>query len=108
MNHEDYVQSVHGQIVKTAMAMQSGEMSYLLGARKLDALRHEASVKNDDEDFMVFVAIASDTDDFPLGTVREYWDKDALAKLQPEIDAAETWAREHSEHICAKLIRRFS
>lgn len=108
ISHEDYVKSVRDQVVKTATAMQDGEISYLLGARKLDALRHEAAVKDDDADFRVFVAIASETDDFPLGTVRQLWDNDALARLQPEIDAAEIWAKEQAAPICANLIQRFS
>ena len=81
VSHEDYVQSVRDQIVKTATAMRNGEISYLLSARQLDALQHDASVKDDDAGFRVFVAIASETDDFPLGTARQYWDKDALGRL---------------------------
>jgi hypothetical protein len=65
-------------------------------------------VNDDDADFMVFVAIASDTDDYPLGSVREFWDKQALEKLQPEIDAAERWAKEQSMSTCEKLVQRFS
>jgi hypothetical protein len=108
ISHEEYVQSVRDQVVQTATAMQNGEISYLVGARKIDALRHDASVKDDDEDFLVFVAIASETDDFPLGTVRQHWDKDALDRLQPEIRAAEIWAKEQAEPICVRLVQRFS
>lgn len=68
-SHEQYVESVRLEVVETARAMLDGQLSYLLGARKLDALRHEASVNDDDADFMVFVAVASDTDDYPLGSV---------------------------------------
>jgi hypothetical protein len=108
ISHEEYVQSVRDQVVQIATAMQNGEISYLVGARKLDALRHAASVKDDDADFMVFVAIASETDDFPLGTARQHWAEDALDRLQPEIDAAEIWAKEQADPICAKLVQRFS
>jgi hypothetical protein len=97
ISHDEYVQSVRDQVVQIAMAMKNGEISYLVGARKLDALRHDASVKDDDADFMVFVVIASETDDFPLGTVRQHWDKDALDRLQPEIDGAKIWAKEQAE-----------
>jgi len=107
MSHEQYVESVRMEVVETARAMLDGQLSYLLGARKLDSLRHEASVNDDDADFMVFVAIASDTDDYPLGSVREFWDQQALEKLQPEIDAAERWAKEQSMSTCARLVQRF-
>jgi len=108
MSSEQHIQSLHKQIAKIALAMLDGEMSYLLGARILDALRHQVSADGNDADFMVFVAVASETDDFPLGSVREHWDKQALDKLQPEIDAAEAWAKGHAEQICAKLVSRFS
>ncbi|MGW8392110.1 DUF2489 domain-containing protein [Pseudoduganella sp. HUAS MS19] len=108
MSREQYVESVRLEVVETARAMLDGRLSYLLGARKLDALRHEANVNDDDADFMVFVAIASDTDDYPLGSVRELWDKQALEKLQPEIDSAERWAKEQSMSTCTKLVQRFS
>lgn len=108
MSHEQYVLSVRQRIVKTAQAMLDGEMTYLLGARALATLRYDAEVENDDADFMLFVAIDSDTDDFPLGLVRELWDQSALEKLQPQIDEAENWAKKHAEPSCAKLVARFS
>lgn len=108
MSHEQYVLSVRRRIVETAQAMLDGKMTYLLGARELATLRHEAEVENTDADFMVFVGVDSDTDDFPLGLVRELWDKSALEKLQPQIDEAEDWAKNHAETACVKLVARFS
>ncbi|MTW09204.1 DUF2489 domain-containing protein [Pseudoduganella eburnea] len=107
MSREQYEESARLKVAETAQAMISGQMSFLLGARRLDALRHEVSA-SDDADFMVFVAIASDTDDYPVGPVCELWDKAALERLQPEIDAAERWAKEQSTATCKKLIQRFS
>jgi hypothetical protein len=99
-SHEQYVEAARLKVVETAQAMLDGQMSYLLGARRLDSLRHDVSVRDDDADFIVFVAIASDTDDYPLGPVCELWDKRALARLQPEIEAAERWAKEQSMSTC--------
>jgi hypothetical protein len=87
--------------------MLDGEMSYLLGARKLAALKHEAAISADDTDFMKFVAIASEVDDFPLGGVREHWDAQALEKLSPQIQAAEDWAKKHAASACLALVFRF-
>jgi hypothetical protein len=108
MSHEQYVNSVREKIVQAAQAMLNGNLSYLLGARRMDSLRHDAKVKGDDKDFMVFAAIVSDTDDYPIGSVRDLWDKNALEKLQPDIDKAEAWAKQHAESVCMKLIERFS
>jgi hypothetical protein len=65
-SHEQYVYAVRQQIVDTARSMLDGGLSYLLGARRLAALRHEAEVKDGDADFMISVGIDSDTDDLPL------------------------------------------
>jgi hypothetical protein len=107
MSREQYLDSVRRKVVETAQAMLGGETTYLSGSRLLAALRHEAGMEND-ADFMIFVAIDSDTDHLPLGPVREFWDKFSLEKLQPEIDGAEAWARTHAEPSCAKLVARFS
>jgi hypothetical protein len=88
MTHDEFVRSIHSQIVATAQAMLNREISCLAGTRKLAALRHDAGVRDDDPDFMVFVAIDSDTDALPIGAARAYWREDALARLEPEIQAA--------------------
>lgn len=108
ISHEQYVNSVREQVVRTARAMLGGQLSYLEGTRTLVALRHEAAVKDDDADLMVFVAIDSETDALPIGHVREHWDKEALARLEPEIRAAEAWAKKFGADACAALIGRFA
>lgn len=65
ISHEQFVELVRAEVVITAKAMLGGEISYLLGARKIGSFRHDAEVAEDDSDFRVFVAIASETDDFP-------------------------------------------
>ena len=107
ITHEMYVQSVRQRVAATARDMLDGTLSFLTGSRTLAALRHEAEVREDDSDFMVFVGIDSDTDDLPLGEVPQYWDKKALEKLEPEIQAAEEWARKHGTQACASLVSRF-
>jgi hypothetical protein len=61
-----------------------------------------------DRDMVAFVLIDSETDTLPLGDVRQYWQPEALAKLQPEIERSEQWARETGWAECQSLIRRFS
>lgn len=94
-------------IADTASAMLSGELSYLIGARRLSALYHEVGAR-DDADLHIFVGIALEIDDFPLGAVREYWDAEALRKLEPQVEAAERWAAELARDACHSLVARFS
>lgn len=105
--HEEYARSVRRQVVSTAQAMLDGQLSFLIGSRRLAALRHETDTAADDADFMVFVAIDSETDALPLGAVREHWDQDALARLEPEIEEAEYWASTAGADACRSLIARF-
>lgn len=105
--HEEYVHAMREQVVATAQAMLTGRLSFLVGSRKLAALRHEAGISVDDADFMIFVGIDSETDELPLGAVRVHWDVEALARLQPEMDEAEQWAAKVGADACASLIARF-
>lgn len=87
--------------------MLDGQLSFLIGSRRLAALRHEIDTAGDDADFTVFVAIDSETDALPLGAVRDHWDQDALARLEPEIEEAERWAASAGADACRSLIARF-
>ncbi|WP_143151683.1 hypothetical protein [Burkholderia ubonensis] len=78
--HEAFAQSVRRQVVSTAQAMLDGQLSFLIGSRRLASLRHEANAAADDTDFLVFVAIDSETDALPLGAPREHWDQSVLAQ----------------------------
>ncbi|WP_321965226.1 DUF2489 domain-containing protein [Paraburkholderia sp. J7] len=106
--HGEYVRSVRQQVVSTAQAMLDGRLSFLIGSRQLASLRHETDITDDDADFLIFVAIDSETDAFPLGSVREHWDQRALAKLEPKIKEAELWASTVGADACRSLIARFA
>jgi hypothetical protein len=87
--------------------MLDGQLGFLIGSRRLAALRHEIDTAANDADFLVFVAIDSETDALPLGAVREHWDQGALARLNPEIEEAEHWAFTVGADACKSLIARF-
>lgn len=106
--HEEYARTVCRQVVGTAQAMLDGRLSFLIGSRYLAALRHEINASADDADFLIFVAIDSETDALPLGAVREHWDQDALARLDPKIKEAERWASAVASDACRSLLARFA
>ena len=105
--NEEFARSVRWQVVSTARAMLEGQLSFLLGSRRLAALRHETDAALYDEDFLVFVAIDSQAGALPLGAVREHWDQDALARLESEIEETEQWASTVGVNACRSLIARF-
>lgn len=94
------------EIGNTAEAMLSGATSFIEGARQIRRLGYQIGLR-DDADIVVFVAIDSETDALPFGALRRMWNAEALAKLQPEIDRAEVWAREVGLEACERLARRF-
>ncbi|WP_341648831.1 hypothetical protein [Thauera humireducens] len=107
VTNDKYVASVRKRIGELVQAMSIGEVCFLEGARLLSSLHHEAAVADDDPDFQVFVAIASETDHLPIGKSRIHWSPEALAKHQPELDSATKWAREVSANACSSLLERF-
>jgi hypothetical protein len=83
------------------------EVSAILAARELAALRHRVGVGDDDTDFLVCAAIDSETDALPLGPVRQYRAADAMADKDEQIAEAEKWAMEVGEAAFHNIARRF-
>jgi len=107
VTNEQHVASVRKRVVAVALGMLSGEIAFIEGAAELAALRHEAAVEDNDPDFTAFVAIESETDSLPIGPSRNRWSNEALARHQPEIDAATAWAKQVGTAACQSLVRRF-
>jgi hypothetical protein len=95
------------QLVVAAQSILRGELSVIEGARTIDGHVASAGMDAFDEDCMPFRLVVCETERFPTGSVRQLWDPGALAKLQPEFDEAEKWARETALPHCQRLIDRF-
>lgn len=96
------------EILATAKKMLTGRCSYIEGSRTINALAHEARLERLEEPFVSFVAIDSETDEVPVGRVRELWHPEARAKLMPEWDEAERWAQQYGEEACHRAIALLS
>lgn len=107
MTHEEYVDMQRAAVVKIAQGMLDGSIPYLEGAIKLCSLRHEVDVPEDDEDFMAFVLVASETDHLPIGVQRQHWSEQSLARHEPEIQKSTLWAKNVSLSECKSLVERF-
>ena len=102
------IEQAKAAIARAAQDMLDGHLPFIEGARLILRLAAEAELSTHDDDILPFVGIDSETDAFPFGPVRELWNKEALAKLQPEIDRTEQWAREFGRPYCQPLIDRFA
>jgi hypothetical protein len=108
MSADPEVEKARLEVVATARFMLAGTLSFIEGARQIIGRQREADLDDRDADIVPFVAIASETDAYPFGETRLLWKPESLARLQPEIDRAEQWAREVGEAHCLNLIERLS
>jgi len=108
MNNSKAIEYTRKEIVEVANGMLDGSLHYLEGAVALSSLRHSAGIEENDKDFMIFVGVASETDHLPLGKFRDNWSREALERLEPEIEAAIEWAKRISLKQCEIIIERFS
>ena len=93
---------------KSAAAIINGKLGVIEGCRRLADVAH--SLVPDwvaDEDFVVFGAIASETDALPTGTARQYWSSEALAREDREIARYESIVRERVFAACRNILARF-
>ncbi|WP_456798413.1 hypothetical protein [Bradyrhizobium sp. USDA 4473] len=95
------------KIGELARQILDGELSYVEGARSIWRLGRKANLSEMDADLVKFLAIDSETDALPIGAERTFWNRDALERLQPEIEHAEAWAKKAGQTACENLVRRF-
>ena len=95
--------------IALARSIMSGEVSLMVGSRRLAALAHELVPDwRVDEEFVVFGAVASESDDLPAGAERQYWSESALAREDQHIARLEAHWRDRVLDACRRMIERFS
>ncbi|AXQ27975.1 DUF2489 domain-containing protein [Solimonas sp. K1W22B-7] len=95
------------EVVSMARAILSGSVSLTEGARALAELGHSLRAVNGRE-FSTFVGIASETDAFPVGAVRDQWQISALTALDSERKAVEAYFALAAEQAAKLLIAEYS
>lgn len=89
-----------------ALDLLGGRLGVIETARAMLALANWTKVENEPE-FLLFRAIASETDDLPVGNVRAHWAADALEREDIRIEAAEKRWREQALSAAEKLVERY-
>lgn len=89
-----------------ALDLLEGRLGVIETARVMLPLAYWTKVQNEPE-FLLFCAIASETDDLPVGDVRAHWAADALEREDVRIEAAEKLWREQALSAAEKLIERY-
>ena len=103
----DYIVKARSQITETAQCMLDGGISYIEGSRLICGLLEPARLERRDAPFVVFVAVDSETDDVPIGEVRDTWHPDGKIKFAQEWANAEQYAKTIGEAACKDAILWF-
>ena len=77
-------------------------MTLLEAVRELCPLAHTDAI-SEEEDRELIIAIESETDDLPIGKVRELWAPDALAEKGKEINRAEELYKTQFLEACKRI-----
>ena len=94
------------QCIKTCKGIIDGNVGLVEGVRKLVSLGFKLECEND-QPFLSFSGIDSQSDHYPLGEFRETWEADALAR--EDADRLE-FERDFKDAViadCHELIERF-
>ena len=103
---ENEVYFTRGKIVAICESVLAEEVGVIAASRKLIGLGLTL-FDTHDKDFVIFNAIASETDGLPVDKERHNWSVEALARKDKEIAHAETLYQEVAFEACRKLIERF-
>ena len=97
------------KVAQIARDILDGRIGIIEGAREIRRFcGGHVGFDERDPDLSTFVAIDSETDDLPIGAVRQYWARDARAQKDAEIARCETIYREPAFRAALHLITRFT
>ena len=104
INLDDIAQS-RARIVDAAQRMLDGQCSYIEGARLICSLLDQARIDRLGQPFIVFIGISCETDDVPVGQLKEQWHPEAVSRLESKWADAERYAKNHGEPACRAIIK---
>lgn len=84
-----------------------GRVGVIESALKINGMRRRLAGDRLDDDWRIFAAIDSDSDDLPLGSARDYWQSEALAQKDKEKEERESFYREQALISAKALLRRY-
>lgn len=96
------------QAAGIATEVLAGRVSAVVGAVNLTRLRPSLEVPDDDPEFETFMVIDSECDGLPIGSVRQHWSAEALARKAADVARAEQWAMEIGRAAFQRVVERFA
>lgn len=108
-NHlgENAVRNLRAEIALVASALAQRSVPLLEGVRRLASLSFGGENRNDDSDFVLFVAIDSETDHLPSESARPLCASAWLEQCDRELEEVEKTYGPSINAACERLIARF-
>ena len=102
----EYRDSLRMQLVSAAQSIIEGRLGIVEGTRTMIGLAFKLEVQND-EPFLYFQGLDSRTDHFPIGAVREQWNRTSLAREDALREGIEVNVRPQVLSHCETIVRMF-
>lgn len=97
---------ISGRLCNLANQLLANEIDIVSASRTINKLRFSADPE--DELFLIFRAIDSDTDDYPvLESQRDLWNRESLKKLDEEVSHYLESVKPQVYEACREIIKRF-
>lgn len=97
----------HIKIMRVAREMLDGDIDLLVGCRIITGLHSNADEPQDDI-FMPFRAVDSETDHWPLGVSRDLCDTEYLKRVDSQIERYLDLEAEYIKTACRNVIEKLS
>lgn len=104
----NHLEAWHADVVATARALMERKIPLVDGVRRLLGLRFNVSALDHDPDFMLFVAIDSQTNHLPSAEARAGCSQSWLDQCDGETNELEDTYAVQVASACERLIARFS
>ena len=94
--------------IDLARNILEGEVGVIAGCIQMNRIGHELFDRpEEDEDFVIFIAIDSETDHLPTEKTSKFWDNTILKEKQIEINNIENYYRDYVFTACRSIIKRY-
>jgi hypothetical protein len=100
----DYIAMCRSRIIEAAQQMLAGQIAYIEGTRLICSLLSDARLDRLEPPFVTFIAIDSETDYVPIGSVRDRWQAAAKERFAEQWTQAEAYAKRYGEPACSEAI----
>lgn len=94
------------EIVSLAKTILDSKMRMIDGCHEMFKLLMGFPLQYE-KDFLIFTAVASETDHLPIGDERKNWDKKILRQKEIELADFENFYKKEIISACKKILRRF-